>query len=114
MISTTPEVGRTVTVRPTEPTNAIDRDELLAGLGNALASFPTPEINELYDLGDPDPREAGAPAESWEPLFAAEIEREVFDAAIEEVIDEVGRLLTEAVNRRLPWSTTHTGWRVHR
>lgn len=100
-----------VTVRPTRSTNAFKRSgELMDGLKNATMDFPVPEITALYDAGD----RLAAEGESCEPLFEAEFERDVLDAACAEIAPDVGRLLTEAINRRLPWSTKQKGWRVHR
>lgn len=102
-----------ITIEPVRARNAFARgkarEKLIDGLEDVAFAFPVPDLDAAYDAGD----KLAPSGESWEPLFEADFD-DVLKEVAREIAPEVGRLFTEALNRRLPWSTTQKGWRVLR
>lgn len=82
-----------VRITDVAPLNDDGRESLRNGLSDAASAFGSPEIDRLYDE---------MPCRFTEPVCVAAWEK-IQAAAVEDVIDQVGALLIEAMQRRLPF-----------
>jgi len=79
---------------PEMVTNDLSMEHLREGMGTAVAELGVSELHETLRGHDDDDEEHPA-------LLAFE---RMVDAATAEIALDVARLLTEAINRRLPWT----------
>ncbi len=77
---------------PEMVTNDLSMEHLRDGMGNAVAELGISELHEALRGHDDEEHPA---------LFAFE---RMVDAAVAEIAPDVARLLSEALDRRLPWT----------
>jgi hypothetical protein len=85
-----------VTVKPVPDAREVPEvlEAIREGLTSALMRLDGPQWNPAYNALTEEESEPEAVA-AYTP---------VYESTVEEIVPEVARLLTEALNRRLPWT----------